>query len=47
MGCDAGARPVDGLINVGKWRALIEDARHELVNEMWMRPAVTAALDEG
>ena len=46
MGADPDGRPVRRLLHVRKWVAVFKESRQELVDEMRMRTAVTAALDE-
>src|SRR5271165_6835141 len=46
MGADPDGGPVRRLFYVRKWVAIFKESGHELVDEMWMRTTVTAALDE-
>ena len=46
MRADAGAGPIHRLIDIRKRRPALDDAGHEFVHQVRMRPAVAAALDE-
>ena len=46
MRADSGTSPVDGLMHVGERRPSLDDAGDEFVNQVRMRSAVSAALDE-
>ena len=46
MGADPHGGPVRRLFHVGERVAILNESEHELVDKMWMRTAMTAALDE-
>src|SRR5262245_42177990 len=46
VGAQANARPVRAGTRVGPWVALLDEGRHELIDQVRMRAAVASALDE-